>query len=246
MTPTRHIVPTSHLTSPHVVMGHNSHIPIVMPTTTTTAGFLSPQTSSPIETVGVANGIVVKDDGSRRSPLENGGCSPRLIAGGHGKPTQVIPASHLLQMNPHSHPVPLVVPTNTVPITHHHGNTGNKYRPSTEFTIATTSSSSSPSSSSHSTHITSDHSHHSSLPTATEKPHAGKHNGGVTTPQNNHTTTPSSIKMPFANISIQSGKNLRFFTNSLKISSNITYIFIWSSKVFLRYIHLTCDLVRLA
>ena len=192
MTPTRHMVPTSHFTSPHVVqMGPNSHIPVVMPTTTAT-GFVS-HTSSPMETPGVGNGVVVKDDASRRSPLENGVCSPHVVSGGVAKPTQVISASHLLHMTPPHHPIPLVLPSNTVTLGHHHGNSS-KHR------------SSESSSSSQSNPVVVDHTHPSL--TATDKFHHSKHNGGVLS-----TAGSSSIKMPFANIAIQSGNYSCNITN---------------------------------
>ena len=178
MTPTRHMVPTSHFASPHVVqMGPNSHIPIVMPTTTAT-GFMS-RISSPVDT-GVSNGVVVKDDVSRRSPLENGVGSPRLVPGGP-KPTQVISASHLFHMTPPPHSVPLVLPTNAIAIGHHHGHKHRSNEPSSLHSNPAT-----------------DHVH--LLSTATEKSH-GKHNSGV--PPGAAST--SLIKMPFANIAIQSG-----------------------------------------
>ncbi|CAI8006491.1 AT-rich interactive domain-containing protein 3A, partial [Geodia barretti] len=184
MTPTRHMVPTSHFASPHVIqMGPNSHIPVVMPTSTAT-GFMS-QTSSPVDT-GVSNGLVFKDDSSsRRSPLENGACSPHLLVSGAGsaKPTQVVSASHLLHMTSPRHPtVPLVLPTNAITLGHHHGNSS-KHRSSQS------SSSSNPSV---------NHTHPSS--TATDKSHHSKHNGGALS-----TAGSTSLKMPFANIAIQSG-----------------------------------------
>ena len=190
MTPTRQMVPTSHFTSPHVIqMGPNSHIPVVMPTTTAT-GFVS-QTSSPVDT-GVSNGFVFKDDSSsRRSPLGNGACSPHLLVSGGGstKPTQVISASHLLHMTPPHHP--LVLPTNAVTLGHHHGNSS-KHRSSQS------SSSSNPSV---------NHTHPSSM--ATDKSHHSKHNGGAVS-----TAGSTSLKMPFANIAIQSGTyNIRYTFN---------------------------------
>ena len=183
MTPARHMVPTSHFGPQHVIqMGPNSHIPIVMPTSTAT-GFVS-HTSSPMETV-VSNGVVVKDD-SRRSPLENGACSPHLISGGcSSKPTQVISASHLLHMTSPHHSVPLVLPTNAIHLSgghHHHGNSS-KHRSSPSSSV--------------------DRTHPSSSMATDKSHHASKYNGGV--------LGSTSLKMPFANIAIQSG-TLQLYT----------------------------------
>ena len=190
MTPTRHFVPTSHFAPPHVVqVGPNSHI--VMPTTTA-AGFVSQMMMSPVET-GVGNGV--RDDMSRRSPRENGTCSPRLVAAGNFKRTQVIAASHLLHPTPSSRPVPLVLPTNTIPIGGHHGNSG-KHRPSE-------------SPSSHPDTPSVDHTHLLSS-TATEKPHS-KHNGGSVSV----VPTAGTTSLNFANIAIQSGIYITTHTHTL-------------------------------
>ena len=176
MAPAGRLVPTSHFASPHVVqVGPSPHIPIVMPTTTAT-GFVS-QTSSPMET-GIGNGMVVKDDGSRRSPLENGGCSPHLVSTATGKRT-VISASNLLPQSHSSHPLPLILPS-TIAVGHH-GNS--KHRSSEPSSL-------------HSDRSHVDHTHSSM---AMEKPHS-KHNGGVGV-----VSTAIPIKPSIANIAIQSG-----------------------------------------
>ena len=190
MTPTRHVVPTSHFTSPgpHVVqIGPNSHIPIVMPTTTATS-FVSPQMTSPVETQ-VSNGVFVKDDCSRRSPLENGICSPHLISSSSpAKRTQVISASHLVHMTPPHHAVPLILPTNTAVAVGHHGN--GKHR---------TSETSNPSEQvDRAPHVTS----------GSDKTRSGREDGGSQLSASNSTAT--TLKMPFANIAIQSGTYVCF------------------------------------
>lgn len=176
MTPARHMVPTSHFAASgaHVVqMGPNSHIPIVMPTTTPTS-FLS--RTSPMETQ-VSNGVIVKEDASRRSPLENGVGSPHFVSSNSSKRTQVISAAHLLQMTPPTH-MPVVVPTNTT-VKHN----GDKHRTSE-------------SSSSEQVDAV------ELAPERTTEKH--KHNGSSS---NNLpvTSATTSLKMPVANIAIQSG-----------------------------------------
>ena len=187
MTPTRHMVPTSHFAAPghHIVqMGPNSHIPVVMPTTTAT-GFVSQM--SPVEAQ-VSNNIVVKDDSTRRSPLENGLNSPYFVTGTSSssstKRTQVISASHLLHMSPSPH-VPLVIPTNTaVPVGGCHGNAKHRLTESSP----------------NSDRI--DHAFpHVSTATIMEKSHSRHNGGGSALPGN----PPTTLKMPFANIAIQSG-----------------------------------------
>lgn len=188
MTPTRHMVPTSHFTSPlpHVLhmASPNTHIPVVMPTTTAT-GFIT-QTTSPIETQVSNGGIIIKGDDSlplRRYPLENGLSSPHFISGGSSKRTQVISASHLLRMTQQqSHPLPTTIPINTCIAGHH----GNKHH--------TSESPSSPDK----THPS------SSTATTVDKSHS-KYNGGVNIPPSSGHSGISSLKMPFANIAIQSG-----------------------------------------
>lgn len=175
MTPSRHIVPTSHFAAAsgaHVVMGPNSHIPIVMPTTTHTS-FLS--RTSPMETQ-VSNSIIVKEDNSRRSPKENGVCSPHFSS--TSKRTQVISAAHLLHMTHPTH-MPVVVPTTTT-IKHN----GDKHR--------TSESSSSEQVDAVET-----------VPERFTEKHKHNHNGGSGSLPITSTTT--SLKMPFANIAIQSG-----------------------------------------
>lgn len=175
MTPARHVVPTSHFAASgaHVVqMGPNSHIPIVMPTTTPTS-FLS--RTSPMETQ-VTNGVIVKEDTSRRSPLENGVCSPHFVSSSSSKRTQVISAAHLLQMTPPTH-MPVVVPTNTT-VKHN----GDKHR------ISESSSSEQVD---------------AVEPTPERTTEKHKHNGGGSSLPVTSGNTP--LKMPFANMAIQLG-----------------------------------------
>lgn len=108
MTPTGHMVPTSHFNthSPQIVqMGTHPHIPLVMPSSSVTS---YTSKSSPVESQ-AGNNIILKEDTPRRSPLENG-ITSHVLSSGNPKRTQVISASHLLQMAPPSH-VPLVLPT---------------------------------------------------------------------------------------------------------------------------------------
>ena len=189
MTPTRPMVPTSHFTTqvpPQVLqVGPNSHIPIIMPTTTATS-FISRM--SPMETQ-VSNGVIVKDS-LRHSPLENGICSTHLATSGSSKRTQVIPASHLLHMAPPTH-MPVVVPATTSVALGHNGDKQRHTSESEHGESVAVSVTDSP--------------EHRKTP---EKKHKPSH-GGSSTP----VSGTSSLKMPFANIAIQSGTYILHYTH---------------------------------
>ena len=176
MAPTRQMVPTSHFGSPvpHILqMGPNSHIPVVMPTTTAT-NFISRM--SPTETQ-VNNGFIIKEDVCRRSPLENGIGSPH---GGTAKRTQVISASHLIQMTTPPH-MPLIIPGNAT--------VGGRDRNHVSESSNSISEQ----------HLQQGADAVSRAETPERRPER-KHNGGGSQP-----SSTTAVKIPFANIAIQSG-----------------------------------------